>query len=110
MALDEGKKLAQPSAVARIYWQHTRPYSWVLALVIIGDIGIQAADLASPWFLRGFFNTLAGNTPSPALAGKLLGIVGIIALISCAGWLFRRLQSRSIMYMEFEIIRDLTVS
>ncbi len=105
----KGKKLASVKSVAQIYWSETRKYKWAFALLILGNIGIQAADLAAPWFLRQFFNSLAINTPSAALASELLSVVGVIAAIYVGGFLARRLQSRSIMYLELQVMRNLTV-
>lgn len=105
----KSKKLASVKSVAHIYWSETRKYKWAFALLILGNIGIQAADLAAPWFLRQFFNSLAINTPSAALASELLSVVGVIAAIYVGGFLARRLQSRSIMYLELQVMRNLTV-
>lgn len=105
----KGKKLASVKSVARIYWSETRKYSWVFVLLIVGSILMQAAELAAPWYLRQFFNALASNTPSEALARELLGIVGVIAAISISSFLARRVQSRSVMYLELQVMRNLTV-
>src|SRR6185436_12866715 len=106
----EEKKLASVRSVTKVYWHHTKKFWLPFVFVVVGNIGIQAADLAAPWYLRTFFNTLASQNPSPTLARNLLFTVAIVASIMLASWAFRRLQSRSIMYLELNVMRDLTVT
>jgi ABC-type multidrug transport system fused ATPase/permease subunit len=83
------KKLASIKSVTRVYWEETRKFKWAFALLILGNIGIQVADLAVPWYLRQFVNTLAQSTPSAALVSELVVVVGVIAAISVGGFLAR---------------------
>lgn len=101
------KKFASPTQVSGIYWRHVRKYPLLFVSVFIGAAGIQAAALAAPWYLRGFFNTLAVNTPDASVAGILLGIVGILAVIYIAEWVLRRVQDIGVMYLESRVMTDL---
>jgi ATP-binding cassette subfamily B protein len=101
------KKYASNRSVTRIYFRQVRKYPWLLLAVFFGAAGIQATALASPWFLRQFFNTLATNHPNTSVVGGLLGIVGILAFIYIAEWFLRRIQDIGIMYMESRVMTDL---
>lgn len=107
---DKKAKLASARRVFDVYWGATKGYPWSFALVVIGTIGIQIADLVSPWFLRTFFNTLATTAPSPEMARHLLVTVGIIGAIAVTAWAFRRIQSRCIMYLETHVMTELLTS
>ncbi len=101
------KPRASSKSVLKTYWRHTREYPWAFTLLVVGSIGIQIADLASPWFLRQFLNLMATHTPAPTLAPQITIIVLCIGLVSFFGWVMRRTQSRSIMYLEMRVITSL---
>ena len=46
-------------AVWRAYYAHARRYPGAFALLVLGDVGMQAAELASPIVLRRLFNLLS---------------------------------------------------
>ncbi len=94
-------------SVSRIYFRHVRKYPLLLVLVFIGAIGIQATNLAAPWYLRQFFDTLAENNPDAAVVAGLIGLVAMVALIYVAEWVMRRLQDLCVMYLESRVMRDL---
>ena len=101
------KKFATAGQVFRIYWRHVAKYPLFIVLIILGGIGIQAASLAAPWYLREFFNLLANNTPNAAIVSQLLGIVAIIALLWLGRWISHRIQEFSNMYLESRVMTDL---
>ncbi len=105
--METTKKLASTGVVARTYWNQTKQHWFLFVLLIIGNLGIQLADLASPWFLRKFFNLLATHTPSEALVHTITLLVLTVAAITFGGWLARRLQSQSIMHLELRVMADL---
>lgn len=94
-------------AVLRIYFQHARKYPLLLILLFIGTVGVQAAELTSPLFLRQFFNVLAENTPNSETVRSLVGIIAMIGALSFASWVARRLQQFSIIYVESRVMSDL---
>lgn len=110
MSKSSDKKFASPSRVSGIYFRHVRKYPLLLIASFIGAAGIQAAALAAPWYLRQFFNTLAGTHPTAAIVSGLLGIVGILAFIYIAEWALRRVQDLTIMYLESRVMTDLFAS
>ena len=101
------KKFATAGQVFRIYWRHVAKYPLFIVLIILGGIGIQAASLAAPWYLRQFFNLLASNVPSAVIVSQLLTIVAIIALIWLGRWISHRIQEFSNMYLESRVMTDL---
>lgn len=110
MSADSNKKLASARAVFDVYWSATWRYPWAFIFIILGGIGIQIADLTAPWYLRQLLNGIAGTMPTAALVSELLGLVAVIAALYGASWIARRLQSRSIMYLEMHVMRDLMSS
>ena len=108
--MKELKPRASSKAVAKIYWEHTRTYLWAFVLVLVGSIGIQVADLTSPWFLRQLFNLFATHTPTLALESQVTTTVIFIGIVGFCGWVARRTQSRSIMYLEMRAMADLYIT
>jgi ATP-binding cassette subfamily B protein len=70
---------------------------------------MQVADLASPLFLKNFFNLLVLNGPSPSTEHALFITLGIILAISLGDWLFTRIQVISIMYLELGVMSALNI-
>jgi len=101
------RQYATGGQVFRIYFRHVRKHPLLLALTVLGAVGIQVTDLAAPWYLRQFFNILAANTPNAAVVGELLGIVAVVALIYLASWAIRRIQDYSNIYLESRVMTNL---
>lgn len=99
--------MARGGAVLRTYWRHTVAYPWSLLAVLATTVLVQAGELATPWYLRQLFNTIATGTPSDATYAALLKLVLIIAGISAGVWALRRIFGFSLMYFEGRIMRDL---
>ena len=103
----EEKKIAPAGEVARVYMRYARR-SWVLlTCVLVTGIIIQGADLASPLFLREFFNTLALNKPSATIAHALAITLGLIAIMWLIDWAGRRLQDVANIYFSSGIMTSL---
>ena len=108
--MSETKRLkASPWSICKEYAVQSKKYAYVFFFIVLGSTGIEAANLASPWFLRRLFNTLAGGHPSPEMLPALTHIILTIGAISLAGWTMRRIQSRALMYIEMHVMRDLSV-
>ncbi len=97
-------------SLIQIYIEHTLRYPWLFALMIFATIGMQAASLASPLYLREFFNDLALSSPSAAIVEQLVFIIVIIGLLSFLNWVMNRLQTYSLNYVESRVISDLMAS
>ena len=107
MAEPSQRQYASASQVFKRYYVHVRKYPILFLLASIAAIGIQLTSLASPWYLRQFFNVIASHFPDPSLVPQLLGIVGIIAAIYVCEWVLRRTMDMSIMYLESRVMTDL---
>ncbi len=101
------RKYATATQVLRTYYKSLIRYPLFIFLAFAGVIGVQAADLAAPWYLKEFFNVLASQTPGAAVVGQLLGIIVIVALIWLASWAMRRLQDFSIIFLESRVMTNL---
>lgn len=93
--------------VVKIYWEHTRKYPRLFAIIIVTVFVLQASLLATPLYLRQFFNLLAGSAPTTTVVHQLLIILAIIALLWFVGWLCRRIQGYSLMHLEIKVMKDL---
>ena len=94
-------------SVFKVYYRHTRKHRWLFFSLLFGSIALQTADLASPLYLRRFFNILASRTPNADMGHELIAIIGTIALISLASWAARRIQTFSIVHLESHVMADL---
>ncbi len=106
-APDRQRQYATGGQVFRIYFRHVRNHLFLLGLVLLGAVGIQVTDLAAPWYLRQFFNTLASSTPNSAVVGQLLGLIATVALIYLSNWAIRRIQDFGAIYLESRVMTRL---
>ncbi|MBI3442893.1 MAG: ABC transporter ATP-binding protein [Candidatus Sungbacteria bacterium] len=95
-------------SIFRRYWRAVRRYPWLLAPLLLGTIGLQAADLIAPLYLRRFFNLLATQKSDASTVGQLFGILVIIALVWFVSWVCRRAQNLTNFRMEARVMTDLT--
>lgn len=102
------KKRAKAGEVFRAYFIEVRKYPGLLSLIILGSIGIQVASLASPWYLRNFFNILA-TTPHPSAdtVSALTNILIIVTVIYLFEWFFRRIQGQSNNHFTAKVMTNL---
>jgi ATP-binding cassette subfamily B protein len=84
-----------------------RRHPWLFGLVALGTIGIQAAGLISPLYLRQFFNLLVTYSPTPDIVHRLTALVIIIGAISFGGWIVRRMQVYSVINLESRVMAAL---
>jgi ATP-binding cassette, subfamily B, bacterial len=97
-------------SLLRIYAQHTAKYPWLFVLLIGSTVVMQGAELAVPWFMRQFFNTLTLTSASPETVQSLLTIIGIVAGLAILSWIALRTQGYTLMYMESRVMTDLMTS
>ncbi|HVZ76069.1 MAG TPA: ABC transporter ATP-binding protein [Candidatus Paceibacterota bacterium] len=106
--MKEGKKQASAGAVFRAYFASVRRHPWLLSLVILGSVGIQAATLAAPLYLRSFFNILATTAnPTRDTVHMLGGVLAMLTLMYLLEWLSRRIQGQSNNIFSAKVMEDL---
>ena len=93
--------------IFRTYSKEVRRHAGLFWIVLFSSIGIQAADLTSPLFLKKLFNLIATYNPSSTVVHELFVLVFTIAIISIAAWVLRRTQVYSIMYLESRSMANL---
>jgi ATP-binding cassette subfamily B protein len=80
-------------------------------LLVIGAFAFmlvaQATVLASPLYLRTFFNTLVTGSPTPELVSALVSTLIIIGTLSFINWAAFRLEFYFITYLDGRVMRDL---
>ncbi len=82
-------------------------YPWLLVITLVSTVLVQVGELATPLYLKNFFNIIASNTPSAATYSQLISIIIIIGAISAAVLIMRRIFGFAIIYFELKIMRDL---
>jgi len=101
------QKPVKAGSVFRAYSREAKHYPWLFIAACVGGIGIQAADLISPLYLRELFNLLASHTPDVSVIRELTLIIGMIAVVALGGWLARRIQYYSVLLLEARVMADL---
>src|SRR3989344_7185400 len=101
------KKLASAREVFDVYWEHTRQYRLLLALIGGGLLLMQVAMLSAPLFLRQFFNLLATHNPDQATLQALTMLLAFIGVMYILNWIGHRLEGWSTMIMQARVMGDL---
>ena len=96
--------------IFRMLFREMRRHRGLFLLLFVGSLGIQIAALASPLYMKQFFNILVAGDVSSGAIHNLLVIVVIIGVISIAGWIFRRMQMYGIINFESRAMTDLYAS
>ncbi|MDR3571887.1 MAG: ABC transporter ATP-binding protein [Candidatus Pacebacteria bacterium] len=104
---DQKTKLASPGVVFRTYWQTAKRYPGTLLVVFGSVIVMQLANLATPLFLREFFNVISSGTRGPAVGPQLTSLVSIVLLLSLLNWLMTRAQGLALTRVEPEVMQEL---
>ncbi len=89
------------------YARAVSKYPWLLGAAIASVLVSQVAVLASPLYLRTFFNTLVIGTPTPELIASLLATLWVIAGLSLLNWVAIRLEFWALSYLDGRVLRDL---
>lgn len=98
--------IAPPQTVLRYFGRALRRHPWLVALSIIGPLGLQLAQLAAPWYLREFFDLLvqpAGSVPERAF----ISLIIVITALGLASWAMRRLRGWAVTYLETSVMQEL---
>ena len=99
--------MASGRSVFNAYFSQVKRYPLLLALVFAGTVGLQAFDLAGPWFLRQFFNLLATRDTSPEAISRLYLALASVGAVYFMSWLMRRVQDFSNAALAARVMEDL---
>ena len=104
------KPRASSKSVARVYLKALAKRPWLFAILVLGAIALQVAELTAPLYLRQLFNAISANNPTPEVVNMLMGLLATLALVYLAGWTSRRITTATIVVLESRTMADLTVS
>jgi ATP-binding cassette subfamily B protein len=100
-------RFAGAGEVLRTYWAAIRGYPVSIAVIFGSAIVMQLANLASPLYLRQFFNVLSSQPPTEATGAHLIPIIVAIALFLLLNWAMTRVQNVANIRMQSRIMQDL---
>ena len=101
------KRTARVWPVLRAYGKAALVYPKSLSVALIATVGIEAAAVIAPLYLRWFINLLSGGTPSPSTVQALFFVLIIFAAVNFVGWIGQRVRMLSIGRMEAKVMTDL---
>jgi len=81
---DKPKSTVGARDIFRMLFKETRRHRGLFLLLFVGSVGIQLAALATPLYMKQFFNILVAGSRSPAAIHSLLMLVALIGAISAA--------------------------
>jgi len=105
--LHQRKSAGRAGAVFRVYSREIRKHAGQFTIFTLGVIILQAATLASPWYLRQFFNQLITGTPSDALFNALFTTLLYVAFFLVLQWAMQRVQIHILDNLDSTIMADL---
>ena len=101
------KRTARVWPVLRAYGKAALVYPKSLSAALIATVGIEAAAVIAPLYLRQFINLLSGGTPSPGTVQALFFVLVIFAAINFVGWIGQRVRMLTVGRMEAKVMADL---
>ena len=101
------KRNKKALSVLRYYARAAFKYPWLLALVFIGGLIIEASNVAGPLVLRHLVDLLSRSVPTPGIMQALFLTLGLFGAAMIAGWLGNRIQQIALVYIEPRAMNDL---
>ena len=91
-----------------MFWAHLRRYPLAASFALFSAVSLGAAQVATPWFYKVFFDTLARyGAPTAEGASNLFRILLIIAGLRVVIALLRRAKGFLVVYLESRVMTDL---
>lgn len=103
--MGEKKEVASFGAVYRIYKEHALRQWLMVLLVFVGAIGVQAAALVAPLYMRQLFNILSSH--GAVDSHTLYVLLACISATWIVGWLIGRIQMYALATGEAKIMASL---
>jgi ATP-binding cassette subfamily B protein len=107
---DKPKSTVTARDIFRMLFGEIRQHRGLFSLLFVGAVGLQLAALASPLFMKQFFNILVAGSRTPVAIHSLLMLIVIIGAISAVAWVFRRMLMYGIINFESRAMTDLYAS
>lgn len=101
------KKKGVGSAVIRDYLTAAGKYPVFFALIFVGFIILELSNVITPLILKNVVDRLATTDSTTALVTPFLIAIGIYIGVVFVGWIGRRIQMLSMMYLEAKVMVDL---
>lgn len=92
------------------YWSYTRQYPFELAIIVVGALLLQTANLVAPLYLKKLFNALSMTTPRPENTHALMLILVVVASMWFLDWSARRIQGFIITALQSRVMTKLQVA
>ncbi len=90
----------------KIFWQHAKPYSAALIMVVVSVIAAVAFELYRPILYKQFFDILAtGDRANTAALQSIVVMIGITAVLS---WFFWRLATFMDIFFAARVMTNLS--
>ena len=106
MAANE-KKAGRGGPVIREYVKAAGKYPALFSLIFVGSLLIELAGIVSPLFIKQFIDRISAGDVSDAVVQALFLTLAAYAGVVFIGWIGRRVQMLSIMYLEAKVMVDL---
>lgn len=90
----------------QIFWDHSKKYPWVFAVMSLTMIFAVSADLFRPFLYKILFNEIALN--QLGMTTRLFSILVYMLLAALTSWVFWRSATFLNQYFELRVIKDLT--
>lgn len=92
----------------KIYWHYTIKHSLQFFAVVFSVIILRILDTLVPVYLKNFFNVLSAGGEKNVVAGQLMHILFIIAIIGVTNWALWRVATLAASALESRVIFELS--
>lgn len=107
MSPDADKKASRAWPVIHSFSNAVAQYPWLLAVVILGSIGLEVTAIIAPLYLRDFIDALATMTPGASIQ-PLIQILMFFGLFMILRWLAGGVQLFFVNHLEIKTMADLS--
>lgn len=98
------RKQTEALAVLRDYWNASLAHPFLFAGVFVGSLLIEGSGVVAPLYIRDFINAISGGDPSAVVLTALFTILALYGGVVMVGWIGRRVQMLSLMYLEAKVM------
>lgn len=103
----EEKKQTRVMPVLAAYTRASLRYPWMLSVLFLSVLCMQAASVIVPLYLKRLVDLLSTSAPSPDVVHAAFLVLVVYAGLGLLNWLFRFVQRYSIQLIETKVMADL---